>query len=102
MAQQKYDDGQRREVLARIDRGETIRAAALAAGVSPHAGYRWAKQAGLSNPRSSPRTYTAQDKALFLRRLAEVGNVSKLARELGFNRVTCYAWAHQAGVFTST
>ncbi len=80
MAERKYDDGQRREVLARVDRGETIRSASLAAGVSPDAGYRWAKQAGLSNPRSSPRSYTAEEKALFLRRLAEVGDVSPRAR----------------------
>ncbi len=102
MAERKYDDGQRHEVLARIDRGETIRAASLAAGVSPDAGYRWAKQAGLSNPRSRPRSYTPEEKALFLRRLAEVGDVSRVARELGFARPTCYAWAHRAGVFTST
>ena len=101
MAERKYDEKQRREFLARADRGETIRAAALGVGVSPDAGYRWAKQAGLSNPRSSPRTYTDAEKALFLRRLTEVGNVSAVARELGFNRVTCYSWAHRAGVFTS-
>ncbi|WP_442911544.1 transposase [Kocuria sp. cx-455] len=28
--------------------------------------------------------------------------MSKLAREFGFNRVTCCAWAHQAGVFSSS
>ncbi|AHH20222.1 putative transposase [Nocardia nova SH22a] len=27
-------------------------------------------------------------------------NVSAVARELGFVRITCYKWAHQAGIFT--
>ncbi|NYJ19789.1 IS30 family transposase [Leifsonia psychrotolerans] len=27
--------------------------------------------------------------------------MSKVARELGFNRVTCYVWAQKAGIFTS-
>ena len=38
-----------------------------------------------------------EDKAEFFRRLAVSGNVSAVARELGFNLVTCYAWAHKAG-----
>lgn len=33
-------------------------------------------------------------------RLASTGNVSKVAKELGFVRVTCYKWAHQAGIVT--
>jgi IS30 family transposase len=28
--------------------------------------------------------------------------VSRVARELGFVRITCYKWAHQAGIFTGT
>ena len=59
------------------------------------------KQAGLSTPRSTQRKYTADRKAQFLRRLGEVGNVSAVARELGLNRVTCYVWAHKAGIFTA-
>lgn len=31
-----------------------------------------------------------------------MGNVSRVARELGFVRDTCYKWAHQAGIFTGT
>ncbi|WP_160297650.1 helix-turn-helix domain-containing protein [Demequina salsinemoris] len=60
------------------------------------------KQAGLSTPRSTQRAYSDEDKAAFFARLSEVGNVSAVARELGFNRVTCYAWAHRAGIFTGT
>ena len=102
MVERKFSEEQRRELLARVDRGATIRAAAVAIGVSPDAGYRWVRQVGLSNPRSRQRQYSDMDKALFLARLAELRNVSRAARELGFNRVTCYVWAHQAGVFTST
>ena len=38
--------------------------------------------------------------AEFFRLLAIRGNVSAVARELGFVRVTCYKWAYQAGIFT--
>ena len=100
MPAQKYTEQQRLEFMALIDRGGSICAAALAIGVHPDAGYKWMKQAGLSTPRSSQRTYTDAEKAKFFRRLAEVGNVSLVARELGFNRVSCYAWAHKAGIFT--
>jgi IS30 family transposase len=51
--------------------------------------------------RASPRVYSEREKAAFFRLLAERGNVSAVARELGFTRVTCYKWAHQAGIFTS-
>lgn len=101
MAERKYSDEQRQGLLVAVDRGSTVRAAALAVGMSPNAGYRWVKQAGLSTSRSAPRQYSTEEKATFLRRLAEVRNVSKVARELGINRVTGYAWAHRAGVFTS-
>lgn len=100
MPAKKYTEQQRLDFLALIDRGGSVRAAALAVGVHPDRGYRWMKQAGLSTPRSTQRTYTAEDKAEFFRRLAVSGNVSAVARELGFNRVTCYAWAHKAGIFT--
>jgi transposase, IS30 family len=33
--------------------------------------------------------------------LSERPNVSAVARELGFTRVTCYSWAHKAGILTS-
>lgn len=101
MAERKYSDEQKQAVLAAVDRGSTVRAAAISAGVSPDAGYRWVKQAGLSTSRSSPRKYTAAEKELFLKRAGQERNVSKVARELGINRVTAYSWAHRAGIFTS-
>jgi IS30 family transposase len=87
--------------MALIDRGGSVRAAAAAVGVHPDAGYAWMKVAGLSTPRSTQRRYTDAQKAEFLRRLGEAGNVSAVARELGLNRVTCYVWAHKAGIFTA-
>ena len=101
VAERKYSDEQKQAVLAAVDRGSTVRAAAAAAGVSPTAGYRWVKQAGLSTSRSTPRKYAAEEKETFLRRVAEVRNISQVARELGINRVTAYSWAHRAGIFTS-
>lgn len=101
MAEQKYSDEQKQAVLAAVDRGSTVRAAAITAGVSPTRAYRWVKQACLSTSRSTPRQYTGEEKANFLARLADERNVSKVARELGINRVTGYAWAHRAGIFTS-
>ena len=91
---------QQQEFFAIIDRGSTIRAAALKVGVSPDIGYRWVKKAGLAAVRAKPRTYTDAEKAEFFRLLAERGNVSAVAKELGFVRITCYKWAHQAGIFT--
>ncbi|WP_454171898.1 transposase [Microbacterium maritypicum] len=79
MAEQKYSHEQKQAVLAAVDRGATIRAAAIAVGVSPHTGYRWVKQAGLSTSRSSPRKYSDEEKARFVARLAQVRNVSKVA-----------------------
>jgi IS30 family transposase len=97
----KYTEKQRLEFMALIDRGGSVRAASISVGVPPDAGYRWMKRAGLSTPRSTQRKYSAEDKADFFRRLAVVGNVSAVARELGFNRVTCYVWAQKAGIFTA-
>jgi IS30 family transposase len=74
--------------------------AAAAAGVHPDGGYRWAKRAGIGGSRRAPREYSQEDKDRFFRLLAERGNVSAIARELGFVRVTCYKCAHQAGIFT--
>ncbi|MGB3483417.1 MAG: hypothetical protein WBB07_14540 [Mycobacterium sp.] len=54
----------------------------------------------MASRRPRPRTYTAKEKAEFFRLLGIRGNVSAVARELGFVRVTCYKWAHQAGIFT--
>ena len=91
---------QRMRFFAIMDRGSTIRGAAIEVGVTPDIGYRWVKKAGLAAQRATPRVYTDADKAEFFRLLAEQGNVSAVARQLGFVRVTCYKWAHQAGVFT--
>lgn len=93
-------ESQRREFFAIMDRGSTIRAAAIQVGVSPSIGYKWVKNAGLSAQRATPRAYSAEEKAEFFRLLAVQGNVSAVARQLGFVRVTCYKWAHQAGIFT--
>jgi IS30 family transposase len=59
------------------------------------------RQAGMSMRRASPRVYSEEEKAAFFRLLAQPNNVSAVARELGFTRVTCYKWAHEAGIFTS-
>jgi len=101
MPAKKYTEEQLTAFMAVIDRGGSVRSASAAVGVHPDAGYRWMKRAGLSTPRSTQRRFTAEEKAAFLHRLAEVGNVSKVARELGINQVTGYSWAHKAGIFTS-
>lgn len=96
----QYKAAERAEFFRRLDRGGTIRAVAAELGLSPDTCYRWRHESGTSTARGIPRTYTAQDKAEFFRRLALNPNVSAVARELGFVRVTCYKWAHQAGIFT--
>jgi DNA invertase Pin-like site-specific DNA recombinase len=96
----RYSASQRGLFFRLLDRGGTIRAAAVGAGVSPDTGYRWRRQAGVAARRQRPRTYTAEEKAEFFRLLHIRGNVSAVARELGYVRVTCYKWAHQAGIFT--
>ncbi|GAA1216911.1 hypothetical protein GCM10009655_15340 [Rhodoglobus aureus] len=101
MPARKYTEQQQVAFMAVIDRGGSVRSAAAKVGVHPDAGYKWMKQAGLSTSRSAQRRFTAEEKSAFLRRLVEVGNVSRVARELGINRVTGYAWAHRAGIFTS-
>jgi len=100
VAAKKYTAEQQEEFFRVLDRGTTIRAAAAAAGVSPDAGYQWVRRAGGATPRPRPRVYSEREKAEFFRRLAENPNVSAVARELGFTRITCYKWAHQAGIFT--
>lgn len=101
MADLKYTQAQKELFFDLIDRGGTVRAAAMAAGVGEDSAYSWLRRAGLAMRRAAPRIYTKAEKAEFFRRLAESGNVSAVARELGFTRVTCYKWAHQAGIFTS-
>jgi transposase, IS30 family len=100
MPARKYTEEQREKFFEALDRGGTVRAAGAVAGVHPDAGYRWVGRSGMATPRGKPRAYSEVEKAEFFRRLAEEGNVSAVARELGFVRVTCYKWAHQAGIFT--
>lgn len=100
MPAKQYTQEQRSQFMALIDRGGSVRAAAVSVGVHPDRGYQWMRQAGLSTLRSTQRRYIPEEKAEFFRRLAVSRNVSAVARELGFNRVTCYAWAHKAGIFT--
>lgn len=97
----KYSTETKERFFDLLDRGGTIRAAAKAAGVHEQAAYSWVRAAGLTTGRRAPRVYTAAEKAEFFRRLEDNPNVSAVARELGFTRVTCYKWAHQAGIFTS-
>ncbi|MGW6728624.1 hypothetical protein ACWF9G_22215 [Nocardia sp. NPDC055029] len=101
MAGPKYTKAQKDKFFDLLDRGGTVRAAADAAGVNRDAAYTWLRQAGLSMRRAAPRIYTEQEKETFFRLLAERKNVSAVARELGFTRVTCYKCAHQAGIFAS-
>ena len=97
----RYGKDQKDLFFKLVDRGGTVRAAAKAAGVNQSVAYRWLREAGLSMQRATPRTYTQAEKDEFFRRLAVDPNVSAVAKSLGFPRVTCYAWAHKAGIFTS-
>ncbi len=102
MPARSYTDKQKEVFYEIYDRGVSVRKAAAAAAVSPDRGYRWVSEAGLSARRFTPRQYPQQEKEKFFERLAEVGDVSAVARELGYVRITCYKWAHQRGIFTST
>ena len=97
----KYTKEQKDHFFEMVDRGGTVRAAAAAAGVHESAAYTWLRNAGLTMQRATPRVYSAEEKAEFFRRLSANPNVSAVAKEMGFPRVTCYAWAHKAGIFTS-
>lgn len=101
MSGPKYSPETKETFFDLLDRGGTIRAAAKSVGVHEQAAYSWVRAAGLTMGRPTPRIYTAEEKAEFFRLLQEDKNVSAVASELGFNRVTCYSWAHRAGVFTS-
>jgi len=101
MPARRYTDEQKEVIYETYDRGVSVRKAAAIAGVSADWGYRWVGQAGLSAKRRTPRQYSQSEKETFFERLAEVGDVSAVARELGFVRITCYKWAHLCGVFTS-
>ncbi|OMC08480.1 integrase, partial [Mycolicibacter heraklionensis] len=101
MAGPKYSKEQKDEFFRLLDKGGTVRAAARAVGVHQDAGYNWVRNSGLTMQRATPRKYTAEDKAEFFARLAQNPNVSAVARELGFTRITCYSWAYKAGIRTS-
>jgi len=101
MSGPKYSVETKERFFDLLDQGGTIRAAADATGVHHAAAYSWVRASGLTMARRTPRVYTAEEKAEFFRLLEERPNVSAIARELGFTRVTCYKWAHQAGIFTS-
>ncbi len=101
MSGPKYSPETKQRFFDLLDRGGTIRAAAKRAGVREQAAYTWVRAAGLTMGRPAARVYTAEEKAEFFRLLKESKNVSAVARELGFNRVTCYSWAHKAGILTS-
>jgi IS30 family transposase/transposase-like protein len=60
----------------------------------------WRTKAGVSTPRRANRKYSDEDKAEFFRRLELNRNVTAVARELGFVRITCFKWAHEAGIYT--
>ena len=96
----QYKAKEREEFFRRLDRGGAIRAVAAELGLSVDACYRWRQEANVSITRAKSRMYTAEEKAEFFRRLKLTANVSKVAKDLGFVRVTCYKWAHQAGIFT--
>ncbi|MFC6009943.1 transposase [Nocardia lasii] len=51
--------------------------------------------------RSTPRVYSAELKAEFLRLVRERQIISTVARELEIHRPTAYAWARKAGISTS-
>ena len=97
----KYTSDQKRQFFDLVDRGGTVRAAALTVGVRPDAAYMWVRNAGLTMRRRTPRIYTEAERGDFLRLLGELHNVRAAAAVLGFPAVTCYPWAHQAGIFTS-
>ena len=83
----QYKAKERDEFFRRLDRGGTIRAVAAELGLSVESCYRWRNEAGVSTSRAKSRVYTAEDKAEFFRLLASTGNVSKVAKELGFVRL---------------
>lgn len=97
----RWDDETRRQFFLLVDGGMSVRAAARSLGIGPDLGYLWRRQAGLSAKRAPSRVYTEQDKAEFFRRLELNRNVTAVARELGFVRVTCFKWVHQAGIYIS-
>jgi IS30 family transposase len=95
-----YKAAERQAFFRRLDKGGTVRAVAQELGISPDSAYRWRPEAGVSTKRAANREYSAEEKNEFFRLLSIHQNVSAVARELGFVRVTCHKWAHAAGIFT--
>jgi transposase, IS30 family len=63
-----------------------VRAAAKVVGVHEDSAYTWLRYAGLSMQRATPRKYSDELKAEFLRLVAERQIISTVARELGIHR----------------
>ncbi|MGW4369734.1 transposase [Nocardia takedensis] len=101
MAGRKYTQQQKDEFFRVLDRGGTVRAAARAVSIPENAGYNWLNRTGLTMQRTTPRVYSAELKAEFLRLVRERQIISTVARELGIHRPTAYAWARKAGISTS-
>src|SRR5699024_5095032 len=98
-ANAQYMAKEREAFFRRLDRGETVRAVTAELGLCVDSCYRWRREVQVSTLRGKNRSYSVEDKAEFFRRLVAVGNVPQVAKELGFSRVTCYKWAHEAGIF---
>ena len=96
----RFDEATRREFFLCVDKGMSVRAAAQKVGVSPNTAYMWRSKLGVSTARQANLKYSKEDKAEFFRRLALNRNVTAIAREMGFVRITCFKWAHQAGIYT--
>lgn len=101
LAGRKYTEQQKEKFFRLLDKGGTVRAAAIAAGVGENAGYNWLRRTGLTMQRAAPRTYPAELKEEFLRLVRERQIISTVAHELGIHRPTAYAWARKAGISTS-
>ena len=97
----RWDDDTRRKFFLLVDKGSSVRAAAISLGISVDLAYKWRSETGIAAKRLPNRVYTDEDKAEFFRRLTVNRNVTAVAREMGFVRVTCFKWVHEAGIFIS-
>ncbi len=101
MAGPKYTQAQREMFFELVDKGGTARAAAKAVGVHEAACYTWLRQAALSMQRATPRMYSDEVKAEFLRLVTQRQIISTVAQELGIHRPTAYSCARKARISTS-
>jgi IS30 family transposase len=97
----RWDDETRRMFFLLVDKGSSVRSAALSLGISVDLAYKWRSDTGIAAKRLPNLVYTDDDKAEFFRRLAVNRNVTAVAREMGFVRATCFKWVHEAGIFIS-